>query len=265
MIAVFLCTEIILCNWIGSIIVTINVLIGLLGVMGYWFFIGMHLETVSTLFISVAQGITVDYSAHIVHCFLKTDGITKEDRVKKSMIKIGPAVFNGAVSTFAGFSLCALGTSPITYAFFKVFALIIFFGFFGAFLVLPVILSLVGPTGTETYQIDDLVEEFNGGINNPSFVSDQRQNNHRGKDGIVTPDDREQKQAGSSNVSDSLVRAFETVTADGNSDSNEERVEVNLQKPQIITPKASKRFGRKRESENENIFPPNFIPSTPTK
>ena len=127
------------------------------------------------------------------------------------------------------------------------------------------ILSFVGPTCTETYQVDDLVEEFNGGINNPSFVSDQRQNNHRGKDGVVTPDDRKQKQACASNVSDSLVRAFEKVTADGNSDLNEERVEVNLQNPQIITPKASKRFGRKREAEDENIFPPNFIPSTPTK
>ena len=108
MIAVFLCTEIVLCNLLGSIIVSTIVFIGLLGVCGYWFFLGMHLETVSTLFISVAQGITVDYSAHIVHCFLKTEGTSKEDRVKKSMITIGPAVFNAAVSTFAGFSMCVL-------------------------------------------------------------------------------------------------------------------------------------------------------------
>ena len=234
--------------------------------MGYWFFIGMHLETVSTLFISVAQGITVDYSAHIVHCFLKTEGASKEDRVKKTMIKIGPAVFNGAVSTYVGFSLCVFGTSPITFAFFRVFALIIFFGIFGAFLVLPVVLSLIGPTSTESYRIDDLVEEFNCGMNNSAFVENENQSSNRVTDGISNPENRRQSQACSTNnVSDSLVRAFEKVTADGSSDSNEERVEVNLQNPQIITPKVSKRFSSKRTTEETNVFPPNFIPSSPTK
>ena len=143
MVAVLVCTQLVLCNVLGSIIVSINVLISLINVCGYLYFLGMNIETVSTLFLTVAQGIIVDYSAHIVHCFLKTEGQNKNERVKKSMMAIGPAVFNSGTSTFACFCLCAFGTSPITFTFFKVFTLSVVFGLFHGLVFIPTMLAVL--------------------------------------------------------------------------------------------------------------------------
>jgi hypothetical protein len=215
----------------------------------------MNLETVSTLFITVAQGITVDYSAHIVHCFLKTEGPNKDERIKQSMVAIGPAVFNGAISTFAGFCFCVFGTSPITFTFFKVFSLIVWSGLFGAFVVLPVILSLFGPSNNETYQVD-LVEEFHNGCgtDNPSFVEENEGTDNTASSGDGRRDERA-IQKSSAYVSDSLVKAFENIN-DGESPSNEEKVEASF--PSIsVHPVSTKRTNIYEEI---NICPPHFIP-----
>ena len=56
-------------------------------------------------FMQVAMGLVVDYGAHIAHCFLTTEGIDKNERVEKTLVNIGPAVFNGGFSTFLAFVL----------------------------------------------------------------------------------------------------------------------------------------------------------------
>ena len=56
-------------------------------------------------FMQVAMGLVVDYGAHIAHCFLTTEGIDKNERVEKTLVNIGPAVFNGGFSTFLAFIL----------------------------------------------------------------------------------------------------------------------------------------------------------------
>ena len=84
MLVVFICTEMVLCNVVGSLIVSTNVLIGLINVCGCVYFIGMDLSIPQSMFITIAQGITVDYSAHIVHCFLKTDAPSREERIQRS-------------------------------------------------------------------------------------------------------------------------------------------------------------------------------------
>ena len=186
--AVFVCTEMVLCNLVGSLIVSTNVLIGLINVCGCIYFIGMKLEIVSTMFITIAQGITVDYSAHIVHSFLKTqvDCSSRHERIKEAMINIGPAVFNGATSTFFAFCLCAFGRMPLTGAIFTVFSLIVVSGLFGAFFVLPVLLSWFGPATIANNEVV-MIEQNKEGIDNQSFVAEINKDKKKESDqkGIV--------------------------------------------------------------------------------
>ena len=154
MVAVFISTEFVLCNLLGCLIVSLNIFVGLLTVCGYLYLIGMDLDIVAAMFITISQGITVDYSAHIVHSFMKKPGSSREERIKKSLIDIGPAVFNGGVSTFAGFLFCAFGRLPITFVIFKISTLVVISGMFGAFLIIPVFLSLFGPENDLPCQID---------------------------------------------------------------------------------------------------------------
>ena len=255
MVAVLVCTQLVLCNVLGSIIVSINVLISLINVCGYLYFLGMNIETVSTLFLTVAQGIIVDYSAHIVHCFLKTEGQNKNERVKKSMMAIGPAVFNSGTSTFACFCLCAFGTSPITFTFFKVFTLIVLSGLFGAFIVLPIILSLVGPANNENYLIDvieELPNDFGG--NNSNLVEDV------GQARIEKLEDQPNANKTDANadcdqVADSSVQAFEKRIVH-DSTLKEEPV-----KDKVISQKDNIPSDRSISMAQNIIIPPHFVPS----
>ena len=61
------------------------------------------------------------------------------------MEAIGPAVLNGGVTTFLALVLLSGSTSHTFLTFFKVFVLTVVFGLFHGLVLLPVLLSLVGP------------------------------------------------------------------------------------------------------------------------
>ena len=65
--------------------------------------------------------------------------------MREALADIGPAVFNGGFSAFLAFILLANSKSHVFSTFFKVFFLVIVFGLFNGLLLLPVMLSLVGP------------------------------------------------------------------------------------------------------------------------
>ncbi len=51
------------------------------------------------------MGLAVDYGAHIAHYFMTADFPTRDERVRQTLIHIGPAVANGGFSTFLAFAL----------------------------------------------------------------------------------------------------------------------------------------------------------------
>jgi hypothetical protein len=58
---------------------------------------------------------------------------------------MGPAVLNGGLSTILAFILLSTSDTYIFLSFFKIFFLICVFGLYHGLVVLPVVLSLVGP------------------------------------------------------------------------------------------------------------------------
>ena len=61
------------------------------------------------------------------------------------MKNIGPAVFNGGVTTTLAFILLAGSQSHVFSSFFKIFFLVVCFGLFHGLATLPVLLSIWGP------------------------------------------------------------------------------------------------------------------------
>ena len=51
------------------------------------------------------MGLAVDYGAHIAHFFMTVTEGDRNERIRKTLINIGPAVFNGGFSTFLAFIL----------------------------------------------------------------------------------------------------------------------------------------------------------------
>jgi len=156
--SVFITTWILLFNFGASLQVLGCVVLTLVNVGGFIHFWGLTIDTVSCTNVIISIGLCVDYSAHIAHAFMSTEG-TKDERVKAALADIGPAVFNGGFSTFLAFILLAGSRSHVFATFFKVFFLVVLFGLYNGLFVLPVALSFIGP---KAYRSEESETEQNG-------------------------------------------------------------------------------------------------------
>ena len=118
-------------------------------VMGFMHFWGLTIDVVSSVLVIVSTGLCVDFSVHVAHAFLSNEG-TRDERTVTALQEIGPAVLNGGISTFIALSMLGFSESYVFLSFFKVFSLVIGFGFFHGLVFLPVLLSLVGPSPYST-------------------------------------------------------------------------------------------------------------------
>jgi len=143
---IFVTTVVLVGNLVCSILVLIMVVISLIDVGGFMHFWGLTIDTVSCVNLIIAIGLCVDYSAHVAHRFLVEQVGSREERVKKTLANIGPAVMNGGISTFLAFILLANSKSHVFDTFFKIFFLVVVFGLFQGLVVLPIVLSFIGPT-----------------------------------------------------------------------------------------------------------------------
>merc|ERR1711892_257581 len=128
----------------GAVLVLFTVAITLVNLCGFMHTWGITIDVVSAVNVIIAIGLCVDYSVHICHAFLTVSG-TRKERAAAAMVDMGPAVLNGGISTLIAFILLAGSESHVFSVFFKIFLLVVTFGLFLGFILLPVLLSLIGP------------------------------------------------------------------------------------------------------------------------
>jgi len=133
-----------LANFRICILVILAIILTLTDIIGFLHFWGITIDIISCINIVLAIGLCVDYSVHICHAFLVAKG-SKSERAVSAVEAIGPAVLNGGVTTFLALVLLSGSTSHTFLTFFKVFVLTVVFGLFHGLVLLPVLLSLVGP------------------------------------------------------------------------------------------------------------------------
>lgn len=121
----------------------------LLALIHYW---GLTMNNIIVVNLVIGLGLSVDYSAHIAHTYLTVNApkgmTTAESRVYKARVAIsqmGSSVAHGGISTFLAIMVLAAAKSYIFEVFFKMWFGIIVFGMANGFILLPIILSLVGP------------------------------------------------------------------------------------------------------------------------
>eukprot|EP00045_Choanoeca_perplexa_P017392 m.252050 g.252050 ORF g.252050 m.252050 type:complete len:932 (-) comp17525_c0_seq6:1882-4677(-) len=143
-IAVAVVTLILLANIAASAIVLLMLTMVDINVLGFMYYADVDFNSVSAVNLVIAVGLAIDSSVHIAHAFLNAQG-TRDERAKEAMRVLGRSVTNGAVSTFLAIVLLAAAESYVFQVFFTLLALIIVFAFFHGAIVLPVVLSLIGP------------------------------------------------------------------------------------------------------------------------
>ncbi|KAL0119259.1 hypothetical protein PUN28_009682 [Cardiocondyla obscurior] len=143
--AVGIVTLVLLRNLLASFWVMCCVLFTLIDLLGSMYFLGLTVEMSTSIIILLCAGLAVDYAAHMGLEFVRSSG-TKQERALGTFSVIGPAVFNGGMSTFLAFVLLGFSRAYSFVAFFKLITSVVTFGLFHGLLFLPVILSLAGPS-----------------------------------------------------------------------------------------------------------------------
>ena len=122
-------------------------------------FWGLTMNQIVVLNIIVAIGTSVDYSTHIAYSYLIT-GLPEDKssyntplKIRKykaamALRKMGSSVFHGGFSTFIAIVVLSPSKTYIMVVFFRLWFGIILFGMLNGFILLPVILTFVGPTHT---------------------------------------------------------------------------------------------------------------------
>jgi len=144
LVAVFVIVSLIIAELRTTLLVMLCVVLtdaDILGLMWLW---GLTIDSVAVINLVLAVGLAVDYSAHVAHAFVVARG-THDERMRSAITEMGTAVIHGAFSTFLAVLVLAFSNSYIFRVFFKQFFGICVFGAFHGLVLLPVMLSLVGP------------------------------------------------------------------------------------------------------------------------
>jgi len=126
-----------------STFVILCVILTVLDVVGYAHFFGVSISVVSSVYIMIAVGLSVDYSAHIAHMFKISNG-DAEQRAITAVGRIGPSVFHAVITTLLAVVVLATSKSYVFTILFKVFFLTVIFGGIHGLWLLPVLLSIFG-------------------------------------------------------------------------------------------------------------------------
>ncbi len=128
--------------------VTITMVTIVLGMFGFMHFWGLALSAITTVQIILSVGFCVDFTVHISHAFMTATGKNRNERVMAALEKVGVPMLNGAFSSILGILMLAFASSYIFKSFFKTMLLVIMLGLAHSLLLLPVVLSFIGPRRT---------------------------------------------------------------------------------------------------------------------
>jgi predicted RND superfamily exporter protein len=130
---------------VTALLVTFNVAACLVEILGFMSAAGIVIDSVSVINLVLAVGLSVDYSAHVGHCFMVKGGDDKNRRAVESLADIGAAVLSGAFTTFLAVVVLLFSSSYVFEVLSRQFALTVALGVAHGLLLLPVLLSLLGP------------------------------------------------------------------------------------------------------------------------
>ncbi len=107
--------------------------------------LGWSLDVLTMSISALIIGIGIDYAIHVIHRFREERGQHKlelQSAIRTTMMKVGTALLAAAATTIGVFGVLALSTMPAIMKFGTLTAIVIFYAFVAALVILPSILVI---------------------------------------------------------------------------------------------------------------------------
>ena len=145
LLACLLTTSVLLLSIWSGVIMAVMLALTAIEVYGFLGLANIQFSAIPCVTVIVSVGATVEFTAPLCLMFVKITG-TRKERVEYALLYRFVPIFNGAVSTFLGFVMLAFSEFEFIFKyFFIIFIALIVAGTFNGLVLLPVVLSLVGP------------------------------------------------------------------------------------------------------------------------
>lgn len=144
-----------------AFLITFTVVGCIIEILGFMYHIGIVIDSVSAVMLVLAVGLSVDYSAHVGHSFMSKPGDNRDERVMETLADIGTAVLNGSITTFLAVAILLMSESYVFWVLSRMFMLTVVFGVANGLILLPVLLSLVGPKAFKHHSHSDESQDGN--------------------------------------------------------------------------------------------------------
>jgi predicted RND superfamily exporter protein len=130
----------------------VGVMLGatVLQLYGLMYAIGVKLNAFSLTNLAIAVGMAVEFTAHIAYAFLRAEAPSqdRDARVAYALSEMMQPMVSGAMTTFISVICLAFAKYPFfSLYYFEMISLMILMAFLNGMVFLPVILSLIGPSG----------------------------------------------------------------------------------------------------------------------
>ncbi|XP_019633705.1 PREDICTED: patched domain-containing protein 3-like [Branchiostoma belcheri] len=136
-----------------SVWVTLSIASICTGVVGYMTLWDVNLDAISMINIIMCIGFSVDFSAHITYAFVSCKEDSSNARSVFALYTLGMPILQGSLSTILGVAALSTAPSYIFRTFFKTMFLVILLGAMHGLVVLPVLLTFMGPGACRGRQV----------------------------------------------------------------------------------------------------------------
>ena len=141
-------------HWTAAIFVAPLIAVLYVDLLGFLQWVGVSINVVSYVALVMSIGLLVDFIMHVLLRYYEGSG-SRQERVVEMLETMGVSILIGGVSTFLGTMPLALSQSEIFTTVFLAFLGLVSLGVAHGLMLLPVILSLVGPEGFTIHLDDD--------------------------------------------------------------------------------------------------------------